>query len=193
MSQPSPRFTLFLKIVSGYVVIVLSMAGGSLLILQEWRSLFTSNQSEFQVIQLLQSMTSSLEAEQKTTATILGTRDTVRMRLFHLFHRQFDEYGDSLRSSVDEGISSDDSIRSCMPHIHLSSTTSACLPGQKFDRSPSDDWTDLSRHKRRRRPPRARSPPSGALAKQRRGVVNSTAYAIRRFLFFHRLHPPGST
>jgi len=188
MSQPTPRFTLFLKIVSGYVVIVLSMAGGSLLILQEWRSLFTSNQSEFQNIQLLQSMTSSLEAEQKTTATILSTRDTVRMRLFHLFHRQFDEYGDSLRSSVEEGdpLLRIDSIRSAhAAYIQFVEHNIGLLAADRnfdsitFLTTEAEFIRDI---KRRIGELSTEELPqlSRALAnfQQQREVVNSTAYAI---------------
>jgi len=188
MSQPSPRFTLFLKIVSGYVVIVLSMAGGSLLILQEWRSLFTSNQSEFQNIQLLQSMTSSLEAEQKTTATILSTRDTVRMRLFHLFHRQFDEYGDSLRSSVEEvdPLMRIDSIRSAhADYIRFVEHNIGQLAADRnFDSSTflATEAAYIRDIKRRigQLSTEELPPLSRALAnfQQQREVVNSTAYAI---------------
>jgi signal transduction histidine kinase len=188
MSQRSPRFTLFLKIVFGYVVIVLSMAGGSLLILQEWRSLFTSNQSEFQNIQLLQSMTSSLEAEQKTTATILSTRDTVRMRLFHLFHRQFDEYGDSLRNSIDKGVPAlrVDSIRSVHADyiVFVESGMRQFATDRNFDSS-SFRATEAGyiRDIRKRidvlsaeeLPPLSRAL---AIFQQQREVVNSTAYAI---------------
>ncbi len=188
MSRRSPRFTLFLKIILGFIVIVLSMAGGSLLILQEWRSLFTSNQAEFQNVQLLQSMTSSLEAELKTTGTIVASRDTVRMRLFSLFQRQFDTYGDSLRNWTEgkENRAQLDSIRSAHDrYIGFVNRNIALLAGDpSFDtlgfRNAETRLVDDLKFKIDALSDKEIPPLSRALSnfKQQREVVNSTAYAI---------------
>ena len=97
MTKGSPRITLFLKIVSGFIVIILFMAAGSLIILQELKSLFSSNQAEFRNVQFLQSLQSSIDAERKTTRAIFTQRDMLRLRLFSVFSRQFDEFSDSIR------------------------------------------------------------------------------------------------
>ncbi len=114
MKRGSPRFTLFLKIVSGFIIIIMFMAAGSLIILQELKSLFISNRTEFQTVQILQSLESSVDAERKTAQAIFALRDTMRLRLFSVFSRQFDEYSDSLRRLMqdDEVRSKIDTIRS---------------------------------------------------------------------------------
>lgn len=193
MTKPSPRFTLFLKIVSGFIIIILSMAGGSLLILQEWKSLFTSNQAGFQNIQLLQSMASSLDAEQKTAETILATRDTVRMRLFSLFHRQFDGYSDSLRAlAIDEDYRSNvDTIRMMhRAYVNTISTGVAALAADPhYDtlsfRTAESAFVDRIRNKIDYISDREIPPLSRALAnfQQQREVVSGTAYAILGLTF----------
>lgn len=102
MDKGSPRFTLFLKIVSGFIIIILFMAAGSLIILQELKSLFGSNQKEFHSVEFLQSLESSIDAERQTTQVIFAKKDTLRLRLFSVFSRQFDEYSDSLRQLLEE-------------------------------------------------------------------------------------------
>jgi two-component system sensor histidine kinase GlrK len=96
MSAHLPRLTLSVKIILSFVIIIVFMLLGSFIILQQLKTLFSSNQNEFQSIQLIQSMEDSYNAERETVQNIFGKKDTERLQLFVMFSSQFQRNSDSL-------------------------------------------------------------------------------------------------
>ena len=98
--QPSqnfrPRFPLFGKIVAGFSVIIVFMVGASIVILLQLKPLFSSDQTEFQSIQLSQILEKYFDAEKDAVIKSFTTRDAADRQTLDLISASFRSVADSL-------------------------------------------------------------------------------------------------
>lgn len=105
MNSPPPithrRWPLFTKIVGGFVVIIVVMAGLSLTVFYQLKPLFSADRAEFIILPLVQDLEILFGEEQKSAEKFFETHDTFDARTLAVITREFQVGLDSLRRTVD--------------------------------------------------------------------------------------------
>ena len=73
MTGARPRYTLIKKFLTGFAIIIGVMALASLTIINQVKTIFLTNQNEFESIQITQMMATTLEDQDATARTTFPT------------------------------------------------------------------------------------------------------------------------